>query len=130
MDYFRNSKGPVERCSRDGGIDMRNVHDCRPRSWFHSRSRRAEYDPRVFFYNENRSINRDEAAFVLLLDVTPLYMEFETDDCVLTKLIERNTAIHRDRGQQITPYADKQPDVLSCQGFDGARGMTIFNCVT
>ena len=27
MNYFRNSKGPEEKCLRDRGIDMRNVHD-------------------------------------------------------------------------------------------------------
>ena len=27
MDYIRTSKGPVERCLGDGGIDMRSVHD-------------------------------------------------------------------------------------------------------
>ena len=43
MDYFRNSKGQVERCSCDRSIDKRNVHDV-----VHSKPHRAEHDPTVF----------------------------------------------------------------------------------
>ena len=43
MHYFRNFKGPVERCSCDGGVHKRNVHDV-----LHSKPHRAEHDPIVF----------------------------------------------------------------------------------
>ena len=59
MDYFRNSKGPVERCSCDGGIDKRNVHDV-----VHVLEVPAQKMIQEFF-SGNRSINPDEAlAFV------------------------------------------------------------------
>ena len=51
---------PLRDAIGDGGIDKRNVHDVVRVSWFHSKSHRAECDPRVFF-NGNRSINPDEA---------------------------------------------------------------------
>ena len=66
-----------------------------------------------FFLNGNRSINPDEALAFLLLDVTPLFVDLETAGGVMTKLIELNTAVHTNKGQQITPYADNQPHVLT-----------------
>ena len=65
------------------------------------------------FFNGNRSINPDEALAFLLQDVTSRFMELKTAGGVMTKLIERNTAVHTNKGQQITPYADNQPDVLT-----------------
>ena len=113
MDYFRNSKGPVERCSCDGGIDKRNVHDVVHVRGF-LRSPIVQTVIQEFFHNGNRSINPDEAlAFSWLLDVTSLFMELETAGGVTTKLIECNTAIHTKQGQQTTTHADSQPDVLT-----------------
>ena len=96
VDYFRNSKGLVERCSCDGGIDERMVYDIVHVRVF-TRSPIAQNMIQEFFLNGNRSINPDEAlAFLLWLDVTPppLFMKLETSGGVMTKLIERNTAIH------------------------------------
>ena len=40
-------------------------------------------------------------------------MELKTAGGVMAKPIDRNTAIHTNKGQQITQHADSQPDVLT-----------------
>ena len=52
-------------------------------------------------------------SLFLLLVVTPLFMELKTAGGVMTKLIERNTAVHTNERQQTTQHADSQPDVLT-----------------
>ena len=113
MDYFRNSKGPVERCLCDRSIDKRNEHDVVHVRGF-PRSPIEQIMIQEFFLNGNRSINPDEAlTFSWLLDVTSLFMELETAGGVMTKLTERNTAVLTKQGQQTTTHADSQPDVLT-----------------
>ena len=80
MEYFGNSKGPVERCSCDGGIDKRSVHDV------------------VHVRGFTRIPIAQDMRF-LLLDVTALLMEWETAGGVMTKLIERK---HSNSHQHIT----------------------------
>ena len=75
---------------------MRSVHDVvHVRGCTRSPIAQKMIQEFFIYLEQNRS-----ARFFLLLEVTSRFMELKTAGGVMTKLIERNTAIHTNKGNK------------------------------
>jgi L1 cell adhesion molecule like protein len=144
-EYFRNCLKPVEQVLRDSRLSKDQIDEI----VLVGGSTRIPYIQKMItnFFNGKqpcKSINPDEAVAhgaavqaavltgqagaqdVLVVDVAPLSLGIETAGGMMTKIIDRNTAIPCSRSQVFSTFQDNQPAV-TIQVFEGERVRTRDN---
>ena len=143
-DLMDRTRTPFVSALKDAGIDPKNIDEVVLVGGSTRMPAVTDLVKEITGKTPNLSVNPDEAVAIgaavqannlanpssgtgmVLVDVTPLSLGVETLGGVMTKMIERNTAIPHKKTETYTTASDNQPSV-EIKVFQGERPMATDN---